>query len=98
VKQERFNATTAVTTKQDAAMVALWLVASPMTVRWLVSRNSGMSAKGMPKDSTTWEMTSAWVGSTPMASTTKAGIRVMVRRSSSGIRRRSRPSMMTAPA
>ena len=37
-------------------------------------------------------------GSTPIASTTSAGIRVMVRRSSSGIRRRSRPSMLTAPA
>ena len=39
----------------------------------------------MPNDSTTWLITSARVGSTPIASTTSAGAIVTSRRSASGI-------------
>ena len=46
--------------------------------------NEGTSANGIPNDNTTCEMTSALVGSTPMINTTRAGMRVTSRRTSSG--------------
>ena len=52
--------------------------------RLLVRRMRGTSANGIPNDNTTCEMTSALVGSTPMINTTRAGMRVTSRRTSSG--------------
>ena len=52
----------------------------------------------MPKLSTTCDSTSARVGSTPIASTASAGSSVIIRRISSGIRRRRKPCMMISPA
>ena len=46
-----------------------------------VSSTSGTSANGMPKDSTTWLITSARVGLAPIASTISAGAIVIARRS-----------------
>ena len=42
----------------------------PMTSRRLAMITSGMRANGMPNESTTWLMTSAWVGFSPIPSTT----------------------------
>ena len=39
---------------------------SPITSRRLVNMTSGMSANGIPNESTTWLMTSVRDGSTPM--------------------------------
>jgi hypothetical protein len=52
----------------------------------------------MPKDSTTWLSTSAFVGSVPTASTTSAGAIVTRRRSAIGIVRAMKPCMTTWPA
>ena len=60
---------------------------TPMMSRRLVSITSGMSAIGMPKESTTWLRTSTLVGFMPMARTTSAGIIVIPRRRSRGILR-----------
>ena len=61
-------------------------------------RTSGTNANGMPKDKTTCEMISSRVGSRPTASRINAGTAVTSRRTRSGIRRCSSPSMITAPA
>ena len=42
------------------------LVSVPISPRLRVKSTSGIRAKGMPKESTTWLMTSVRVGSTPM--------------------------------
>ena len=56
-------------------------------------RTSGTSAKGIPKDKI-----SNRVGSRPYPSKINAGTAVNTRRHRIGIRRRNRPSMITAPA
>ena len=43
-----------------------WFTRSPMTSRRLVNMTSGMSANGIPNESTTWLITSVRDGSTPM--------------------------------
>ena len=63
-----------------------------------VSSTSGTSANGMPNDSTTWLMTSALDGSTPIASTISAGVIVTARRTTSGTARAMKPCMTTWPA
>ena len=57
-----------------------------------------MSANGIPNDSTTWLMTSARVGSTPIAMTMSAGTIVTKRLRKSGIRRLMNPCITTCPA
>ena len=54
--------------------------------------------RGSAKLSTTWLSTSAFVGSTPIATTTKAGTTVTSRRSHSGIEKPTKPCMMICPA
>ena len=56
-----------ITTVQAMMMVARRLTWTPMTSRRLVSMTSGMSARGMPKESTTWLSTSTLVGLRPTA-------------------------------
>ena len=68
-----------------------------MTVRLLVKRTSGTSAKGIPKESTTWLKTSAWVGLTCRASSARAGSMVTARRAISGTRRFTKPAITTCP-
>ena len=60
---------------------------------------SGISAKGIPNESTTWLITSTREGSSgsPMAITTNAGIIVTARRTNSGIRRLMNPCITTWP-
>ena len=50
-------------TAAAATVVVRLLTSAPMTSRRRVSRTSGIRANGIPKDSTTWEITSARVGS-----------------------------------
>ena len=83
---------------QAILVVSGWFTWAPITSRRLVSRTSGISAKGMPKDSTTWLRTSALVGLTPRASTTRAGIIVTRRRTYREIRSLTKPDMTTWPA
>ena len=71
---------------------------TPMMSRRLVSMTSGMSAIGMPKESTTWLRTSALVGFMPMAMTMSAGIIVSPRRRNRGILRLMNPPITTWPA
>src|ERR1022692_483982 len=63
-----------------------------------VSTTSGTSANGMPKESTTCEITRLPVGGSPSSSTTSAGSMVSPRRTNNGIRRRMNPCMTTWPA
>ena len=58
----------------------------------------GTSAKGMPKESTTWEMTKVLVVSSPRPSTTSAGAMVIARRRKRAMRRSMKPCMTTWPA
>ena len=60
-------------TTTATAVVRRELTSSPMTSARRVSSTSGTSANGMPKDSTTWDTTSAQVGSTPRARTDQRG-------------------------
>ena len=69
-----------------------------MSARLPVSRINGTRANGMPNDNITCESTSARVGSTPLAKTARAGIRVTNRRTRIGNFLRSRPAMIIAPA
>ncbi|SKW31817.1 Uncharacterised protein [Mycobacteroides abscessus subsp. abscessus] len=52
----------------------------------------------MPKDNTTCDITSARVGSMPAARIASAGSRVISRRATMGMDRRSSPCMIIAPA
>src|SRR3954453_13752446 len=70
----------------------------PMTERRLVSRIIGTSANGMPKDRITWENTSVFVGSRPIARTMSAGAIVTARRRNRGIVRLMKPCITTCPA
>src|SRR5919199_1542707 len=85
-------------TTEAIAVVYGRFTSSPMTSARRVSRIIGTSANGMPKDSTTWEMTSVEDGSSPRASTTSAGAMVIARRRNSLIRRSMKPCMTTWPA
>lgn len=58
---------------------------------------SGIRAKGMPKESTTWLMTRARLGFTPTARTPRAGAIVTSRRRKSGMRRLMNPCIITCP-
>jgi hypothetical protein len=71
---------------------------APMTLARLVSQASGISACGIPKESTTWLITSARVGSAPRATTTRAGSTVTRRRSHSGTVPCRKPRMIVWPA
>src|SRR5262245_43653767 len=68
-----------------ATFVSLVFTREPMRSRRLVKMTSGTSANGMPKERTTWLMTRARLGSTPMARMMSAGARVIARRRKSGI-------------
>src|SRR5829696_9101027 len=59
--------------------------------------SNGTSANGMPKESTTWLITSERLGLRPMAKMIRAGIMVMRRRKNSGICRLMNPCMTTCP-
>ena len=63
-----------------AAIVIRRLTRTPMISRLLVNITSGISANGMPNESTTWLITSVRSGSKPIAITTNAGIIVTIRR------------------
>ncbi len=83
---------------QASDVVSRLFTSSPISILSLVKRTNGTSAKGMPKDRTTCETIRARLGSIPMANTVMAGIRVIRRRSMSGILRCNSPSMIIAPA
>src|SRR5215212_8132644 len=87
-----------VTTTVATAVVTRWLTKAPITLRLRQKSKSGMRAKGMPKESTTWLITSERLGLTPMARIVSAGTMVMRRRRNSGIRRLMKPCMTTCPA
>lgn len=74
------------------------LVFWPMIFLLAVMSTKGIIANGIPNDSTTWDSISIVVGLAPQANNSKAGIIVMDRLSSSGIRQFSNPSITTAPA
>ena len=63
-----------------------------------VRSTSGTSANGIPKLSTTCEMTSERDGFRPIASTISAGVIVISRRRTIGIVRAMKPCMTTCPA
>ena len=81
-----------------AAVVSRRLTSGPMMSARRVSSTSGTSANGMPKDSTTCEITRLSVAGRPSPSTTSAGSMVSPRRTHSGMRRRTKPCMTTCPA
>ena len=70
----------------------------PISDRLRQNMTSGMSANGIPNDSTTWLRISAFEGLTPIAMMMRAGIIVIVRRSQSGIWRWMKPCITTCPA
>ena len=61
-------------------------------------RTSGIKANGIPNDKITCDKISNRVGSRPNPSKINAGMAVSSRRQMIGIRRRSKPSMITDPA
>jgi len=69
-----------------------------MIFRFAVKITSGISAKGIPNESTTWLSTSVREGSAPMPITISAGSIVTSRRTQTGIRRRMKPCITTWPA
>ena len=71
------------------------LTSVPINERSRQNQSSGMSAKGIPNESTTWLSTSAREASTPSAMMTSAGAIVIARRRKSGIRRRMKPCITT---
>ncbi len=85
-------------TTDATTVVARRLTSAPMMSRRRVSSTSGTSANGMPKDSTTWLITSAREGLTPSPSTISAGAIVIARRRTSGIVRSMKPCITTWPA
>ena len=82
-------------TTQVTARVSPRLTRSPISARREVKMARGTSAKGMPKLSTIWENTSAWVALSPRPSTTSDGIMVSARRRNSGIRQPMKPAITT---
>ena len=83
---------------QAARVVRRLLTWTPITSRRQVSITSGISASGIPNESTTWLSTSASVGFMPAARTAMAGTMVIARRSTSGMRTLMKPPMTTWPA
>jgi hypothetical protein len=83
----------------DAGAPARWRSCPlrPIRVR-LVSRSSGISAKGSAKLRTTCERTRMRSGSRPVAMMAMAGMMVMKRRRKMGNLMSRKPSMMTCPA
>ena len=81
-----------------AAVVRPRFTSDPMMSGRRVSSASGTRANGIPKDSTTWEMTRLCVAGSPAPSTASAGSMVSVRRASSGMRRPTNPCITTWPA
>src|SRR6185437_12374606 len=67
-------------TTEIATVVTRRLTSGPMMSRRRVSKASGTSANGMPKDSTTWEITRLAVVGRPRPSTIRAGAMVIARR------------------
>src|SRR5436190_3939737 len=96
--RNRLSAMMIVATSAASTVVPRLLTSAPITRLRLVSRIIGTSANGMPKERTTWEMTSVFVGSSPSASTTSAGAIVIARRRNSGMRRSMKPCITTCPA
>lgn len=64
---------------QAAAVVTRWFFNPPMISLLLVNIIKGTSAKAMPKDSTTWLATRAFVALTPERMIASGGIIVMAR-------------------
>lgn len=85
------------TTTEATAVVERRLTNAPIMLRLRQKIKSGMSAKGMPKESTTWLITNARLGLRPTAITSKAGAMVTKRRKNSGMRRFMKPCIMTWP-
>ncbi len=86
-----------------AAAVAALIVRDPfanepITSRLRVRISSAIIGTGRIRLSATWLRMSAWVGSIPRATITKAGTIVTSRRSQSGMRNPTKPRMMTCPA
>src|SRR4051794_11382535 len=96
--RKRFSPMISPATSVASAVVRRAFTKLPMTVFRLVRRISGTSANGIPNESTTCEITSVCVGSTPIASTMSAGVIVAARRRNSGILRAMKPCMTTWPA
>ena len=90
-----FSATITAATAHATTVVSRRLTSSPISERSRVKRTSGISAKGIPNESTTWLSTRADVAFTPTAMTISAGAIVIVRRRNSGIRRWMKPCMTT---
>src|SRR5215210_781025 len=90
-----FSAMIALATTEATTVVRPRLTSAPMTSRRRVSSTSGTSANGMPKERTTWLMTSERDGSSPRPSTASAGAIVTSRRSASGIVRAMKPCITT---
>src|SRR5699024_10678939 len=94
----RLSATTTTTISQLRTVVARWFASAPINVRSPVKRTNGISANGIPNDSTTCDRTRAQLGSTPSAMMSSAGTRVTNLRSNNGTRRRNNPCMIMLPA
>src|ERR1039457_3308334 len=86
------------TVSQPAIRVRSALAKLCMTSRRLVSRSSGIRAKGSAKLRTTCERTRIRSGSRPVAMMAMAGMTVMARRRKMGNLMSRKPSMMTWPA
>ena len=69
-----------------------------MMSRRRISRTRATRGTGSAKLSTTWLRISARVGSTPQATTAKAGTIVTSRRTRIGTRTRRKPAMIICPA
>ena len=79
--------------RMASASVSRLLTKAPMMSRRRVNITSEIIGTGSTMLSTTWLMTSALVALTPSATTTKAGTIVTRRRTSSGMRKPTKPCM-----
>src|SRR3954469_8481539 len=86
-----FSATITAATAHATTDVSRRLTSSPISDLSRVKMTSGISANGIPNESTTWLRTSAADALTPIAMMTSAGAMVIVRRRKSGIRRWMKP-------
>ena len=84
--------------KVMSAVVIHRFVSGPISDLFAVNIRRGTMAKGRPKLSTTWLITSVRVGSSPIAITISAGAVVTSLRTYTGILRLTKPCMMTCPA
>ena len=78
--------------------VIFLLVNTPIIFFWLVKETNGIIAKGNPKLSNTWLITSVREGSRPIATTIMEGTMVTRRRIQTGISRCRNPFIITCPA